>query len=144
MGFGLVLYLIICVLLIAVSLLNQSQSGGLGILSGSSQTLLGSTNATFLSKVISFLAVIFFIGALFFSIISSGERTVLDDASPDAPPTEAPADDDILNPDVLDEQLDLTPDPSSPTPLNEQPPESEPLAPEGDLVPLSPIEENNN
>ncbi len=133
MGVGLVLYLFICALLIAVSLLNQSQTGGMGILSGSSSTLLGSARSTFLSKVITFLAVIFFIGALFFSIISSGERTILDTVSPD---TITPADS-TLETDVLDEAaLELAPELEDNTLQEELPPLDVPT--EENLVPLTP------
>ena len=79
-----VLYIIICVLFILVSLLQQSESGGLGILGGSSNTLLGSNKASVLTKITSFFAIIFILSALVLSILSSGERSIFDGSTDNA------------------------------------------------------------
>ncbi len=73
-----VLYIVICLLFILFSLLQQTESGGLGILGGSSNSLLGSNKASVLTRVTSFFAVIFILSALVLSILSSGERSIFD------------------------------------------------------------------
>lgn len=77
MSFTIVVYLIICFLLIAFSLLQQNQSGGMGVLGGSSDTLLGTGQVSFLSKLVAFLAILYFVGSFFLNVISSSENPVL-------------------------------------------------------------------
>ncbi len=114
MSLGLVLYLIICVLLIITSVLQQGQSGGLGILGGSGSTLLGPTQGSFLSRVTTFLAVMFFIGAIFFSVISSGDNSSLDIPIDTTSPQEIPDVDEELTPLLEEDTLSPAEDTLSP------------------------------
>ncbi len=79
-------YIVICALFVLFSLLQQSESGGMGILGGSSNTLLGSNKASVLTKITSFFAVLFISSALILSILSSGDRSIFD-AIPDSSPS---------------------------------------------------------
>ncbi|MBN8215045.1 MAG: preprotein translocase subunit SecG [Spirochaetes bacterium] len=84
-------YVFFCVLLIIVVLLQQSKSG---LFSGGSDTLLGASSGDVLTRTTTVLAVIFVVGAIFLSIISSGKKTLIDvdTAAPGKTPlTEEPA-----------------------------------------------------
>ena len=76
---AIIIYITICVLLVLLILLHQSQGGGLGILGGSSDSVLGSSQDTFIGKVIRFLAFLFLTGAIFLSVMSIGEKSILDE-----------------------------------------------------------------
>ena len=103
-----VFYIIICVILVLLILLQQNQGGGLGILGGSSDSVLGTSQNTVLSVVIRFMAILFVVGAIFLSIMSSGEVSLLDkkptpkttEQTPS--PTSPPAENQI--PTLLDEE----------------------------------------
>ena len=75
-----VLYIIVCVLLIAVILIQQGKGAGLGILGGSSDTILGSNVGNAFTKTTSFFAILFILGALILSVLGSGERSAIDKA----------------------------------------------------------------
>ena len=77
MSFTIVLYLVVCFFLVVFSLLQQNQSGGMGVLGGSSDTLLGTGQVSFLSKLVSFLAILYFVGSFFLNVISSSENPVI-------------------------------------------------------------------
>ena len=130
-------YIIICFLLIIFSLFQQNQSGGLGVLGGSSGTVLGSDSVSFLSKLVTFLAILFFVGSFFLNVISSSDKPVIildedfeDTATEevlteDAPvndtqtdtSTSSPLDSDANNPDL---------NPSATSPSDTQTPDSPP------------------
>ena len=80
MTVAIIIYIFICALLIGLILLQQNQSGGLGILGGSSNTVLGSAQEDVISKIIKFLAFLFITSAIFLSIMSADKKSVLDDA----------------------------------------------------------------
>lgn len=93
MQFVTVMFIISCVLLIVLVLFQQSSSG-LGALGGASDALLGPSKGDFFTKATSFFAVLFFVGALMLSILSSGEKSVFDEdlsATPTTPEQTAPA-----------------------------------------------------
>jgi preprotein translocase subunit SecG len=72
-----VIYVVICVLMITVVLL-QKGAAGMGILGGSSNTLLGASSGDVLSRFTTWLAVLFIAGALFLSVLSSGKKSLID------------------------------------------------------------------
>ncbi len=76
---AIIIYITICILLVLLILLHQSQGGGLGILGGSSDSVLGSSQDTFIGKVIRFMAFLFLTGAVFLSVMSIGEKSILDE-----------------------------------------------------------------
>ena len=73
-----VLYIIAGILLIILVLLQSNRSSGMGILGGSSDSLLGASSGDFFTKVTSILAVIFIVGAVALSIMSAGKPTSFD------------------------------------------------------------------
>ena len=86
-----VIYVIACVLLIGVVLLQQSKSG---LFSGGGDTLLGASSGDVLTRTTAVLAVIFVGGAIFLSVSSVGRKSVIDvdtGAPPRGPGTEESA-----------------------------------------------------
>jgi len=76
MVFVTTLYVIFCIILIILVLLQQTR-GGMGMLAGSSDTVLGPSSGDFLSKATTMFAIIFVAGAVVLSILSSKE-SILD------------------------------------------------------------------
>lgn len=88
-----VLYILVCILLVLVVLLQQGKGAGLGILGGSSSTILGSNAGNVFTKITSYLAIMFITGAIILSVLGSGKRSAIDQEvttpSPNGVPTEA-------------------------------------------------------
>ncbi len=82
-----VLYILVCVLLVLIVLLQQGRGTGLGIIGGSSDTILGSNAGNVFTKTTSLLAVLFILGALVLSVLGSGNRSAIDRET-DKPATE--------------------------------------------------------
>ena len=82
-----ILYILVCVLLVVIVLLQQGKGAGLGIIGGSSDTILGSNAGNVFTKTTSFLAFLFILGALTLSVLGSGERSTIDRET-DKPATE--------------------------------------------------------
>ena len=76
------IYIIISVVLVGLVLLQQGKGAGMGILGGSSDTLLGSSAGNVLTRATSTFAVLFIVGALVLSILSSGSRAKIDKEVP--------------------------------------------------------------
>ena len=71
-----IIFLLACLVLCALFLLQQSKSGGMGALGGggASSTVFGARGAgTFLYKTTRFLAVVFFVGALLLGYLQNRE-----------------------------------------------------------------------
>lgn len=73
-----VLYILVCILLVVVVLLQQGKGAGLGIIGGSSDTILGSNAGNVFTKTTSYLAILFIIGAIMLSVLGSGKRSAID------------------------------------------------------------------
>lgn len=71
-----VAYIFICVLLVVFVLLQQS-AGGMGLLGGSSDSILGSTAGNVLTRSTAILALIFIVGAISLGIMASGDSSGL-------------------------------------------------------------------
>ena len=85
-----VLYILVCVILVVIILLQHSKGAGMGILGGSSDTILGSAAGNILTKTTSFLAFLFILGALVMSVLSSGGRSKIESET-GTPPSEGTA-----------------------------------------------------
>ena len=68
---GTVLFLILCVFLVIVILLQSDKSAGMGILGGSSQSAFGSSTADVITKITTVMVAIFLIGSLGLSVLES-------------------------------------------------------------------------
>ena len=77
MIFVTILYIIICILLILLVLLQQGK-GALGIIGGSSDTILGSSAGNVLTRITGVLATIFIVGAIVLSVLSSGSKSKME------------------------------------------------------------------
>jgi preprotein translocase subunit SecG len=94
-----VLHLIACVFLILVVLLQTGKGAEMGAVfgGGGGSTLFGASGAgNFLTKLTTATAVVFFLTSLFlaYSSIARTQRTVFDQALPEPPPLNAPAQED--------------------------------------------------
>lgn len=81
----LIIHIIVCIVLIAVVLLQSGKGAEIGAaFGGSSQTLFGSRGAaTFLSKVTTVVAIIFMLTSLALAIIQTRSTTIIkEDAVP--------------------------------------------------------------
>lgn len=74
--FAIILYVIVCVLLILLVLIQGGKAEGL--FSSAQANVLGSQSANVLQKATSVLATIFIAGALFISVAISTQRTAFD------------------------------------------------------------------
>lgn len=100
---GTVIFVILCVLLIILILLQSDKSAGMGLLGGSSQSAFGSSTADVITKATAVMIGLFMIGSLGLSImearrVSTLEKSILKnepqrkgDVSSDAEKKEAPA-----------------------------------------------------
>lgn len=86
MTLSIIVYIIICVFAVLIFLLHESEKGGMGIIGGSSNSVLGTSRLPFIGKLATVFAVLFFISALFLSIMSSGNKSILQSITVD--PTE--------------------------------------------------------
>jgi len=88
------LYVFVCLVLLAVILLQQGKGGDMASAfgGGSSQTAFGArTGATVLSKMTAGFAVLFMIGALVLAIMGQrGPGSVLSGSTPPPPPSSSP------------------------------------------------------
>ncbi|HOO71124.1 MAG TPA: preprotein translocase subunit SecG [Spirochaetota bacterium] len=66
-----VLFVILCVFLVIIVLLQSDKSAGMGILGGSSQSAFGSSTADVITKVTSVMVALFFVGALGLAVLDS-------------------------------------------------------------------------
>ncbi len=83
-----VLFLILCVLLTIIILLQSDKSAGMGILGGSSQTTFGSSTADVITKITTVMVALFMVGSLGLSIMES-YRAKSYDAKPEGMKTPA-------------------------------------------------------
>ncbi len=72
-----VLFLILCVLLVIVILLQSDKSAGMGILGGSSQSAFGSSTADVISKATGIMIALFMLGSLGLAGLESGRTDSL-------------------------------------------------------------------
>ena len=79
MGFTwmIVLYILVCVGLIALVLLQRG-GNGLGALGGSSETILGSSSGNFATRTTTWFATLFFLFAVVISILSTAGISAFD------------------------------------------------------------------
>lgn len=92
----LTLYIIVCVLLVILILLQSGKEGMGVIFGGGNSSVFGSTGAGgILAKLTAFMAVVFVITALSYTYVTSskptGESTILDVKIEEAPATSTPA-----------------------------------------------------
>ena len=66
-----VLFLILCVLLVIIILLQSDKSAGMGILGGSSQSAFGSSTADVITKISAVMIAIFMLGSLGLAVMES-------------------------------------------------------------------------
>jgi preprotein translocase subunit SecG len=66
-----VFFIILCVLLVILILLQSDKGAGMGILGGSSQSAFGSSTADVITKITSVMVGIFMVGSLGLSIMES-------------------------------------------------------------------------
>jgi len=74
-----VLFVIVCVLLIIVILLQSDKSAGMGILGGAGQSTFGSSTADVITKITTFMVVFYMVGSLGLSIMESSRSSSLQD-----------------------------------------------------------------
>lgn len=93
-----------CFFLVLMILLQQSKGDGMGSAfgGGSSQSVLGSSAGNILTKITTFLAIVFMITSLSLAYISS--QTSTDSILKDAPSSQAP----ISAPEEATESMDVT------------------------------------
>jgi preprotein translocase subunit SecG len=70
-GFVLVLFVILCVLLVVIILMQTDKSSGMGLLGGSSQSTFGSSTADVITKITAVMVGIFLVGSLGISALES-------------------------------------------------------------------------
>ncbi|MBN1500519.1 MAG: preprotein translocase subunit SecG [Spirochaetes bacterium] len=66
-----VIFLIVCVFLILMVLLQSDKNSGMGILGGSSQSAFGSSTADVVTKITAVLVALFLLGSLGLSALES-------------------------------------------------------------------------
>lgn len=72
-----VLFVIVCILLILIVLLQADKGAGMGILGGAGQSTFGSSTADIITKITTFFVAIFMIGSLGLSILASKKSATL-------------------------------------------------------------------
>jgi preprotein translocase subunit SecG len=77
-GFATVVFIILCVLLILVILLQSDKSAGMGILGGSSQSAFGSSTADVITKITAVMVALFLLGSLGISALHSMQARSLE------------------------------------------------------------------
>lgn len=70
-GFVMVLFVILCVLLVIIILMQSDKSSGMGLLGGSSQSTFGSSTADVITKITAVMVGIFLVGSLGISALES-------------------------------------------------------------------------
>jgi preprotein translocase subunit SecG len=71
MGFSSVFFIVLCVLLVILILLQSDKSSGMGILGGSSQSAFGSSTADIVTKITAVMVALFLVGSLGISALES-------------------------------------------------------------------------
>jgi preprotein translocase subunit SecG len=72
-----ILFVILCVLMIIIILLQSDKSAGMGILGGSSQSTFGSSTADIITKITTVMVALFMLGSLGLAILQSyKERSI--------------------------------------------------------------------
>jgi protein translocase SecG subunit len=74
-----VMFVIICVLLILVILLQSDKSAGMGILGGAGQSTFGSSTADVITKATTAMVIFFMVGSLGLAILESKRGSSLRD-----------------------------------------------------------------
>jgi preprotein translocase subunit SecG len=77
-GFATVLFIILCVLLILVILLQADKGSGMGLLGGSSQSAFGSSTADVITKITAVMVALFLFGSLGVSALQSLKTRALE------------------------------------------------------------------
>ncbi len=72
-----VLFVILCIILVIVILLQSDKSAGMGILGGSSQSAFGSSTADVITKITTAMVAIFMIGSLGLAVLESSKTSSL-------------------------------------------------------------------
>src|SRR4030042_1117340 len=72
------LFVVLCILLIIIILLQSDKSAGMGILGGSSQSAFGSSTADVITKITTGLVAFFLLGALGLSVLGSSVSSSFD------------------------------------------------------------------
>jgi preprotein translocase subunit SecG len=98
-NFATVLFVILCVLLVIIILMQSDKSSGMGILGGSSQSAFGSSTADVITKITAVMVALFLLGSLGISAlesvkVKSFEKSLLTEGNPAATSvqeTKAPA-----------------------------------------------------
>ena len=70
-NFATVLFVILCVLLVIIILMQSDKSSGMGILGGSSQSAFGSSTADVITKITAVMVALFLLGSLGISALES-------------------------------------------------------------------------
>jgi len=79
MSVSTVLFVILCVLLVIVILLQSDKSAGMGILGGSSSSAFGSSTADVITKITGFMVAIFMLGSLGLAVLQSQKSDSIED-----------------------------------------------------------------
>ncbi len=72
-----IMFLILCVLLIIIILLQSDKSAGMGILGGSSQSAFGSSTADVITKISAVMITLFMLGSLGLAMLESNRSESL-------------------------------------------------------------------
>jgi len=73
-----VLFVVLCVILVIIILLQSDKSAGMGILGGSSQSAFGSSTADVITKITTVMVALFMLGSLGLAILESNKSTSLE------------------------------------------------------------------
>ena len=74
-SFSTVLFVILCVLLIIIILLQSDKGAGMGILGGSSQSAFGSSTVDVITKITAIMVTLFLLGSLGLAALSSQKES---------------------------------------------------------------------
>ncbi len=78
MSISTVLFVILCVLLLIIILLQSDKSAGMGILGGSSQSAFGSSTADVITKITAVMVGLFMLGSLGLAMMESYKNKSLE------------------------------------------------------------------
>jgi preprotein translocase subunit SecG len=73
-----ILFVILCVLMIIIILLQSDKSAGMGILGGSSQSTFGSSTADIITKITTVMVALFMLGSLGLAILQSYKERAIE------------------------------------------------------------------
>ncbi len=77
-GAGTVVFVVLCVLLVILILLQSDKSAGMGILGGSSQSAFGSSTADVITKITAIMVGLFMVGSLGLAALESYRSSSLE------------------------------------------------------------------